>query len=261
MKKNLLLKLLTFGLALTMLLACFVACDGGNDPADSGKETTQNADTNSGNGTADNGGNSGAATDNGGNAAPVTPTNSKDMNDMAAEINAWKTEDFEEASVASEYIKIVVKGYGDIIIRLRTNVAPSNASGIQWLIPYKFYDGLTFHHIDEAGYIQGGCPKGDGTGDSGIQQRGEFADNGFENPLKHVRGVVSMYRPDDQPNGGSCQFLILTKDCPQFDGNRSSMGYVVAGMDVVDAIAAAANTDGKPNENIVMEKVVFVKMK
>jgi peptidyl-prolyl cis-trans isomerase B (cyclophilin B) len=243
MKKTLLIKLILVTLTLTMMLSCFIACDKTEEPAADGKETSQNA------------GNNGDKT------PPAAPTDSKDMNDMLAEINAWKAEDFEETSEKTEYIKVAVKGYGDIIIRLRTDVAPSNATGIQWLIPYKFYDGLTFHRIDEAGYIQGGCPKGDGTGVSGISQRGEFADNGFENPLKHVRGVVSMFRFDDQPNSGSCQFLILTKDCPQFDGNRSAMGYVVAGMDVVDAIAAAEATDGKPAEKIVMKKVCFVKMK
>lgn len=255
MKKNHLIKLLLVCLSLTLLLSCFVACDSSKDPAGDGKESTEN------NGTEKPDNNGGNEKPDEGNKTPVTPSDSKDMEDMAAEINAWKAEDFEETSAQSEYIKIVVKGYGDIIIRLRTKIAPSNASGVQWLIPKKFYDGLTIHRLDPAGYIQGGCPNGDGTGVSGISQRGEFADNGFDNPLKHVRGVVSMFRFDDDPNSGSCQFLILTKDCPQFDGNRSAMGYVVAGLEVVDAIYAAEATDGTPAEKIIMEKIVFVQMK
>lgn len=243
MKKITFTKLILWSLTLTMLLSCFVACDADDTSAD-GNETVQNGDTV---------GSTGGDT-------PVVPTDTRDMADMAAEINAWKAEDFEETDETTEYIKVSVKGYGDIIIRLRTKLAPSNASGVQFLVPYKFYDGLTFHNIQD-GYIQGGCPKGDGTGVSGISQRGEFADNGFDNPIKHVRGVVSMFRFEDQPNSGSCQFLILTKDCPQFDGNRSAMGYVVAGLEVVDAIAAAEATDGKPAERIVMETVRFVKLK
>jgi peptidyl-prolyl cis-trans isomerase B (cyclophilin B) len=242
MKKTLLIKLILVTLTLTMMLSCFIACDKTEEPAGDGKETSQNA------------GNNGDKT------PPAAPTDSKDMNDMLAEINAWKAEDFEETSEKTEYLKITVKGYGDIVIRLRRNIAPSNVGGIQMLVPYGWYNGLTFHRVAD-GYIQGGCPNGDGTGVSGNSMRGEFADNNWENPLKHVRGVVSAFRFDDDPNSASCQFLILNKDCPAFDGNRSAMGYVVAGMDVVDAIAAVKTTDGKPAERIVMEKVVFAKMK
>ena len=238
MKKTFVSKLILAGLILTMLLSCFVACD--KDDTSVGKDTAQGDDAN------------------GGQAA--TPTDSKDMNDMAAEINAWKAEDFEETSEKTEYLKITVTGYGDIVIRLRRDIAPSNVGGIRMLIPYGWYNGLTFHNVTD-GYIQGGCPNGDGTGVSGNSMRGEFADNNWDNPLKHIRGVVSAFRFEDDPNSASCQFLILTKDCPRFDGNRSAMGYVVAGMDVVDAIAAVETTDGKPNEKVVMEKVCFVKFK
>ena len=252
MKKTLLFKLLLVTLSLVMMLSCFVACD--KEPADDGKGTTQNGDS------ANNGGNN---ADNGNK----TPTTSTELSDMVAEINAFKAEDFEETTEKTEYLKVVVKDYGEIIIRLRREIAPSNVGGFQWLVPYGWFNGLTFHRVVKDGYIHGGCPNGDGTGVSGISLKGEFSENGRDNPLKHVRGVVSAFRFDDDVNSASCQFLILTNDCPQFDGNRTAMGYVVAGMEVVDAIAAVEVKDnGKgeisaPVEKIVMEKVCFVKMK
>lgn len=119
MKKTLLFKLLLVTLSLVMMLSCFVACD--KEPADDGKGTTQNGDS------ANNGGNN---ADNGNK----TPTTSTELSDMVAEINAFKAEDFEETTEKTEYLKVVVKDYGEIIIRLRREIAPSNVGGFQWLV-------------------------------------------------------------------------------------------------------------------------------
>jgi peptidyl-prolyl cis-trans isomerase B (cyclophilin B) len=84
---------------------------------------------------------------------------------------------------------------------------------------------------------QGGCPKGDGTGNASSNVKGEFADNGVANPLRHRRGVISMARSQD-PNSASCQFFICHEDAAHLDGKYAAFGYVVEGMEVVDAIAA-----------------------
>ena len=260
MKKSLLRRLALLGLTASLLLACFVGCDKPEDPADDGRETTEN------NTTPDNGGNGGNAGNNGGN----TPVGTADMNAIKAEINSMKVEDFEEIEIApgvyTDYMKIIVKDYGEIVVRLREDIAPTTASGIKFLLGYNYYRGLTFHRVLKGSFIQGGCPNGDGTGGSGIELRGEFEENGIRNELSHIRGVISVHR-DEGLNSASSQFFICTDDCTQFDESRAAFGYVVAGMEVVDAIANAEVQDnGKgenssPVERIVMEKIVFVNPK
>lgn len=288
MKQTLLTRLSMAGLMLALLLSCLAGCSAPDAPdaADTtaghtsseaevptSAEGSASSDTSpedtTGSATSDSTADGESDTTVSDDPAPsVTfPTSGKDMTDILAEINCKQVTDFEETEEKSEFIKIVVQGYGEIVVRLRTDIAPANAGGIQWLIPYNYYKGLTFHRVLKDSFIQGGCPNGDGTGGSGISLRGEFADNGVNNPLLHVRGVVSAHREEENFNSASTQFLILTQDCPQFDGNRTAFGYVVAGMDVVDAIADASVKDNgageisAPAEKIVMEKIVFVKLK
>ena len=83
--------------------------------------------------------------------------------------------------------------------------------------------------------IQGGCPRGDGYGGSGTNIKGEFAQNGVNNPLKHTRGVLSMAR-GAQPNTASSQFFIMHQDAPHLDGGYAGFGKVLSGLEVVDAI-------------------------
>ncbi|MBR2353861.1 MAG: peptidylprolyl isomerase [Clostridia bacterium] len=137
----------------------------------------------------------------------------------------------------TDYVLISVANYGDILIRLYPDVAPETVENFKALVSQKFYDGLTFHRIIKDFMIQGGDPKGNGTGDSGKNITGEFSANGFENNLLHNRGVVSMARGDDK-NSASCQFFIVHKTSDHLDGNYAAFGYVVAGMDVVDKIAS-----------------------
>ena len=87
--------------------------------------------------------------------------------------------------------------------------------------------------------IQGGDPKGDGTGDSGKEIKGEFTSNGFTNNLKHVRGVISMAR-GNEPDSASCQFFICDAASEHLDNNYASFGYVLEGMRTVDKIIDSA---------------------
>ena len=87
--------------------------------------------------------------------------------------------------------------------------------------------------------MQGGCPKGDGTGDSGENVVGEFSANGYDNSISHSRGVISMARGNEY-DSGSCQFFIVHKDSTHLDGNYAAFGHVIDGMDIVDQICESA---------------------
>ncbi len=142
-----------------------------------------------------------------------------------------------------------------IKLELYPEIAPISAENFENLVRKGFYDGLTFHRVIPGFMIQGGCPNGNGTGNSGTRIKGEFAANGVPNDLKHTRGVLSMARAAD-PNSASCQFFIMHKDAPHLDGSYAAFGKVVEGIDVVDEIAAV-ETDyaDKPVTPVVMKKV------
>ena len=105
------------------------------------------------------------------------------------------------------------------------------------LVNKGFYNGLTFHRIIDGFMIQGGCPLGNGTGNSGENIKGEFAQNGYNNPIAHERGVLSMAR-SSAPDSASCQFFIMHQAAPHLDGAYAAFGRVLSGIEVVDAICA-----------------------
>ena len=139
-----------------------------------------------------------------------------------------------------KYVKMDVEGYGSMVILLDATTAPITVNNFVKLVEEGFYDGLTFHRVMEGFMIQGGCPKGDGTGNSGERIYGEFDDNGFENDLNHVKGVISMARGSYSYDSASCQFFICNATSysvsASLDGQYAAFGYVVAGLDIVDEI-------------------------
>ena len=140
------------------------------------------------------------------------------------------------------HAEITVRDYGTIKLELDASVAPITVENFVKLAQSGFYDGLTFHRIMEGFMIQGGDPKGNGTGGSDENIVGEFSANGFtQNTLSHTRGVISMARSSDM-NSASSQFFIVHKDSTFLDGQYAAFGEVTDGMDVVDKIA----TDAKP---------------
>jgi len=187
-----------------------------------------------------------------------------DMTQIKAEINSHKTTDFVETKDKTNYVKISVKDHGDIVVRLRPDIAPETVENFQTLVAAGFYDGLTFHRIYKDFMIQGGDPKGDGTGDSGMEIKGEFTENGFKNDLKHIRGVISMAR-GNEPDSASCQFFICDATSSHLDDKYASFGYVMAGMETVDSIAAvevqptSRGENSDPVKDVIIEKIVFVK--
>ena len=144
-------------------------------------------------------------------------------------------------------VEIKVKDYGNIIVELDEEAAPRTVDNFVTLVKEKFYDGLTFHRIIKDFMIQGGDPNGDGTGGSGMNIVGEFADNGYNNELKHLRGVISMARSMD-PNSASSQFFICHQDAPHLDGQYAAFGVVESGMDVVDKICDTVVNSGSNGE-------------
>lgn len=123
-----------------------------------------------------------------------------------------------------------------IEIELYPDVAPKTVENFENLVSAGFYNGLTFHRVIEGFMIQGGCPLGTGTGGPGYSIVGEFRSNGFDNPLQHTRGVISMAR-SMLPDSAGSQFFIMHRDAPHLDGQYAAFGKVVSGMDVVDEIA------------------------
>ncbi len=153
-------------------------------------------------------------------------------------------------------VTITMKG-GDIIrLELYPETAPISVNNFISLIHKKFYDGLIFHRVIKGFMIQGGCPEGTGMGGPGYCIKGEFAQNGVENPLKHTEGVLSMARSMDPDSAGS-QFFIMHKKAPHLDGSYAAFGKAIEGMDVVNKIAEVSteSQSDRPYENQVMESV------
>ena len=125
-----------------------------------------------------------------------------------------------------------------ITAELYPDIAPQSVRNFISLANSGFYNGLIFHRCIYGFMIQGGDPKGNGTGGSEKTIKGEFSANGVENDISHVRGVISMARAND-PDSGSSQFFIVHEDSTFLDGQYAAFGHVTDGMDVVDAICEA----------------------
>ncbi len=123
--------------------------------------------------------------------------------------------------------------FGAITVELWNDVAPGHAANFLKLVDEGFYDGLTFHRIIPQFVIQGGCPRGDGTGGPGWTVKAEF------NNRKHEKGVLSMARSSDPNSAGSQFFICLGREhCKHLDGQYTAFGAVIDGIEVVDQIAA-----------------------
>ena len=145
---------------------------------------------------------------------------------------------------------------GDVFkAELYPQVAPNTVNNFISLVKKGFYDGLIFHRVIAGFMIQGGDPKGTGTGGPGYSIRGEFNSNRFKNDLKHTKGVLSMARTM-APNSAGSQFFIMHDDAPHLDGEYAAFGKVIEGLDAVDRIAAVrTNYNDRPRVDQTMKKV------
>ena len=150
---------------------------------------------------------------------------------------------------------VIDTNVGEIKAELYPDVAPITVKNFIDLIKKGFYNGLTFHRVIEGFMIQGGCPKGNGTGGPGYCIKGEFRANGVKNDLKHERGVLSMARAMDPDSAGS-QFFIMHETSPHLDGQYAAFGKVTDGMNVVDRIATVrTDFNDRPLEKVVINEM------
>lgn len=150
---------------------------------------------------------------------------------------------------------VIDTNMGEIKAELYPAVAPVTVKNFVDLIKKGFYNGLTFHRVIEGFMIQGGCPKGNGTGGPGYCIKGEFRANGVKNDLKHERGVLSMARAMDPDSAGS-QFFIMHETSPHLDGQYAAFGKVTDGMNVVDRIATVrTDFNDRPLEKVVINEM------
>ena len=145
---------------------------------------------------------------------------------------------------------------GDIIkAELYPEIAPNTVKNFISLVKKGYYDGLIFHRVINGFMIQGGCPDGTGMGGPGYSIKGEFAQNGFANGLKHTEGVLSMAR-SMMPNSAGSQFFIMHKNAPHLDGAYAAFGKVIEGQDIVNKIATTqTDYSDRPLKKQIMKKV------
>ena len=199
------------------------------------------------------------------NTKTVEPTSQEENN---TEQNIVSNEENEESEVNDMYssgthhAQIVVKDYGTISLELYADIAPITVSNFAKLVNDGFYDGLTFHRIIEGFMIQGGDPLGNGTGGSDENIKGEFAMNGVQNSISHVRGTISMARSTSY-NSASSQFFIMQEDTPSLDGLYAAFGKVTDGIEIVDKICKDTQVEDsngtvlKENQPVI-EKITMI---
>lgn len=144
----------------------------------------------------------------------------------------------------THYADISIQDYGTVTVALDETAAPATVQNFIKLAEEGFYDGLTFHRIIDGFMMQGGDPNGNGTGGSDQTIKGEFSENGFDNPISHTRGAISMARSNNL-NSASSQFFIVQQDSTFLDGQYAAFGFVTEGMDIVDRICEEA----QPTDN------------
>ena len=139
--------------------------------------------------------------------------------------------------MAQNPIVTITMANGDMMkAELYPEIAPNTVNNFISLVKKGYYNDLTFHRVIAGFMIQGGCPNGNGMGGPGYSIKGEFAQNGFPNALKHTPGVLSMARSMN-PNSAGSQFFIMHETSPHLDGQYAAFGKVMEGLEVVDSIA------------------------
>lgn len=138
---------------------------------------------------------------------------------------------------------------------LYPEIAPNTVKNFVSLVNKGYYNGLIFHRVIPGFMIQGGCPDGTGMGGPGYSIKGEFGINGFNNPLKHTTGVLSMARAYD-PNSAGSQFFIMVENSPHLDRQYAAFGKLIEGEDVAkEIVSTKTDRSDRPYEDQVMESV------
>ena len=155
-------------------------------------------------------------------------------------------------------VQIEMENGGIIKLELSPEAAPITVENFVKLAKSGFYDGLIFHRVIKDFMIQGGDPEGTGMGGAKDKIKGEFAVNGWQNPISHKRGVISMARSRAYDSASS-QFFICHADSTYLDGQYAAFGYVTEGMEVVDEIAGVAtDKNDRPREDVVIKSITVI---
>ena len=169
----------------------------------------------------------------------------------------------EESILPTNYVRIVMKNGDAMLLELYPDDAPETVANFKSLVAEKYYDGIIFHRVISGFMIQGGDPDGNGISNGDRPTiKGEFQYNGFNNTIKHERGVISMARATAY-NSASTQFFIVHRttvnNSASLDGQYAAFGKLLAGYDVLDKIASVdTNSSNKPIKKQQMATVRFV---
>ena len=192
------------------------------------------------------------------NEGTVTVPPPTEIPSEPGEANETENPNGGEENMDKIYATITMEDGGVIKLELYPDIAPETVRNFCYLARQGFYDGLTFHRVISGFMIQGGDPNGNGSGGPGYCIKGEFAQNGFDNPLKHTRGVISMARRSKPFDSAGSQFFIMHVDYPSLNGGYAAFGMVLEGMDVVDRIAAVpTDRNNKPLTPVVIRSITI----
>ena len=158
------------------------------------------------------------------------------------------------------FVNMDIQNYGTIELELYPDLAPVTVDNFVSLVKSGFYDGLTFHRIIDGFMIQGGDPLGNGTGGSSKSIKGEYNANGFQNDLKHERGVISMARSPYDYNSARSQFFIVQTTYPSLDGYYASFGRVIKGIEIVDKICKETKVEDGNGTTLKENQPVITKV-
>lgn len=175
----------------------------------------------------------------------------------SGEVQTGETESKKSVQVIEEnpIVTITMENNDEIKVELYPNIAPNTVNNFITLAESGFYDGVIFHRVIPGFMIQGGDPDGTGTGGPDYSIKGEFTSNGFENKVKHERGVISMARTQEPDSAGS-QFFIMVADASSLDGDYAAFGKVTEGMEAVDRIVdVKTDQQDKPLEDQKIKQV------
>lgn len=180
-----------------------------------------------------------------------------------------KQESFDVTTKETVNVVMLLNDGRSMEFELYPKIAPITVQNFVDLATSGFYDGLTFHRIVSNFVVQGGDPKGNGTGGSGTTIKGEFKENGVENNLSHTKGVISMARQssltgqmenevDTLMDSATSQFFIVLSNSAKssLDGKYAGFGKMTKGFDVLEELGTVAVDDNdKPLEDIVINSV------
>lgn len=157
-------------------------------------------------------------------------------------------------------VAMYIEKYGSVVMELYPDIAPNTVSNFISLIKSGFYDNNSFHRLVPGFVLQGGDPDGTGSGGPGYAIKGEFSENGFDNDLKHEKGILSMARSQDMDSAGS-QFFIMLDKSDYLDGSYAAFGKVIDGFDLIERIEksekVADSESGKLLTNLVLKKALI----